>query len=79
MNGDADPFTKPEQISAFKQEMQNAGVDFEFIGYPGAKHSFTNPDADKYGKKFNLPLAYNAAADHASWAEMQRFFQRIFK
>ena len=79
MNGDDDPFTKPEQISAFKQEMQAAGVDFEFIGYPGAKHSFTNPDADTFGQKFNLPLAYNAAADHASWAEMQRFFQRIFK
>ena len=79
MNGDDDPFTKPEQITAFKQEMQDAGVDFEFIGYPGAKHSFTNPDADSYGQKFNLPLAYNAEADRASWAEMQRFFQRIFK
>lgn len=79
LNGDADPFTKPEQITAFKKEMTDAGVDFEFVGYPGAKHSFTNPGADVYGQKFNLPLAYNAEADRASWAEMQRFFQRIFK
>jgi dienelactone hydrolase len=79
LNGDADPFTKPEQIVAFKKEMQAAGVDFKFIGYPGAKHSFTNPDADRYGQKFKLPLAYNEEADRASWAEMQRFFQQIFK
>jgi len=79
MNGDADPFVKPEQIAAFKQEMQAAGVDFEFIGYPGAKHAFTNPGADTYGQKFNLPLAYNAEADRASWLKMQDFFKHIFQ
>ena len=79
MNGDDDPFVKAEQISAFKQEMQTAGVDFEFIGYPNAKHSFTNPDADSFGQKFQLPLAYNAEADRASWAKMQDFFKKIFQ
>ncbi|MCG6938067.1 MAG: dienelactone hydrolase family protein [Gammaproteobacteria bacterium] len=79
LNGDADPFTKPEQIAAFKQEMSAAGVDYKFIGYPGAKHSFTNPDADSFGKKFNLPLAYNAEADRQSWLELQNFFARIFR
>ena len=79
MNGDADPFVKPEEIAAFKQEMQTAGVDFEFIGYPDAKHSFTNPDADSFGQRFNLPLAYNAEADRASWQKMQDFFQTIFQ
>lgn len=78
LNGAADPFTKPEQISAFKQEMENAGVDYRFINYPGAKHAFTNPDADAYGKRFNIPLAYNAEADKASWAEMQRFLKQLF-
>jgi dienelactone hydrolase len=78
LNGADDPFTKPEMITAFKQEMQAAGVDFRFFNYPGAKHSFTNPDADSFGQKFNLPLAYNEAADRQSWAELQRFFKRIF-
>jgi len=78
LNGDADPFTKPEQITAFKKEMKAAGVDFEFVGYPGAKHSFTNPQADDYGQRFNLPLAYNAEADRASWTKMQAFFREIF-
>jgi dienelactone hydrolase len=79
MNGDADPFVKSAQISTFKQEMQNAGVDFEFISYAGAQHSFTNPDADDYGQRFKLPLAYNAQADQASWHKMQGFFQKIFR
>lgn len=79
LNGDDDPFVKPEQITAFKKEMQDAGVDFEFVGYPGAKHAFTNPEADSFGQKFKLPLAYSAEADRASWAKMQAFFEDIFR
>lgn len=41
-------------------------------------HSFTNPDADAYGKKFDLPLRYNADADQRSWKEMKTFFRKIF-
>jgi dienelactone hydrolase len=78
MNGDADPFVKPEQIEAFKKEMEAADVDYRFIGYPDAKHSFTNPDADSFGKKFGLPLEYNAEVDKQSWAELQKFFAKIF-
>lgn len=79
LNGAADPFTKPEDISNFKKEMTDAGVDFKFVNYPDARHAFTNPEADNYGKKFNLPLAYNEVADRQSWAEMQNFFKEIFK
>ena len=78
-NGEDDPFTKPEDIVAFKSEMKSAGVDMRFVDYPGAKHAFTNPDATALGKKFNLPLAYNAQADKQSWLEMQSFFKKIFK
>ena len=77
-NGADDPFTTAEQIAAFKAEMDAAGADYTFINYPGARHSFTNPDADALGKKFGLPLAYNAAADADSWAEMQAFFRSVF-
>lgn len=78
LNGEADPFTKPEQIEAFKQEMEQAGVKYTFISYPGAKHAFTNPAADYLGKKFELPLAYNQKAEEASWKEMKRFLAQIF-
>lgn len=77
-NGAADPFTKPEQIAAFKQEMDAAEVDYRFINYPGAKHSFTNPAADRYGKQFNLPLEYNQTADEASWQALQELFRESF-
>lgn len=79
LNGADDPFAKPEQIAAFKKEMEQADVDYRFIDYPGAKHAFTNPEADRFGEEFGMPLAYNAEADKQSWAEMQRFFENIFK
>ena len=78
-NGADDPMVKPEHITAFKQEMDAAGVNYRFINYPGAMHSFTNPDADAFGKKFNLPLAYNEEADKDSWEQTQVFFKEIFK
>ena len=79
LNGGADKFITPEQIETFKQQMKAAGADFQFISYPGALHSFTNPEATELGKKFNMPVAYNAKADKESWNEMKRFFSTIFK
>lgn len=79
MTGAEDPFVPPDQVASFRKEMDKARADYKVIVYPGAKHSFTNPGADKYGKEFNLPLQYNQAADEASWKEMQAFFHRIFK
>ncbi len=78
LNGADDKFIKPGQIEAFKKEMTAANADFRFISYPGALHGFTNPDADNFAKKFNLPLGYNADADVKSWAEMKTFFKDIF-
>jgi len=78
-NGADDKFTTPEAIEAFKKEMTDAKADFQFINYPGAVHSFTNPEATKLGKKFNLPMVYNADADKKSWEDMKRFFTDIFR
>jgi len=77
-NGADDQFIPPELIKSFKNEMDSAGVDYRFINYPGALHSFTNPEATAFGEKFKLPLAYNEAADKQSWADLQEFFKRIF-
>lgn len=78
-NGAADPFVKPEEIKAFKSEMAAAGVKMTFLSYPGAKHAFTNKAADKYGKKFNIPLAYNQSADEQSWRAMKTFLAEASK
>jgi dienelactone hydrolase len=79
LTGAADPFVPAEQVEAFRKEMDAARADYKLVSYPGAKHSFTSPDADALGPKFNLPFAYDAAADQASWAELQAFFGRIFR
>jgi dienelactone hydrolase len=78
LTGADDKFVPPDQVEAFKKEMRSAGADFQVISYPGAIHSFTNPEADALGKKFNLPLGYNADADRKSWEKMKDFLRGIF-
>jgi dienelactone hydrolase len=79
LTGAADPFVPPEQVQAFEQEMEAAGVDFTLVSYPDVKHSFTNPDADSFGKQFDMPLAYDAKADADSWQRLQVFLKAIFQ
>jgi dienelactone hydrolase len=59
--------------------MKAANADFRVISYPGALHSFTNPEATELGKKFNMPIAYNAEADKESWSEMKGFLSAVLK
>jgi dienelactone hydrolase len=77
--GEDDPMIPAAQVAAFRRELDKAGVSYKVVTYPGAKHAFTNPDADKYGQEFKLPLAYHAAADKASWDEGLAFLADAFK
>ncbi len=79
LHGADDKFIPAEKIAAFKNEMAAAKVEYQFIAYPGAVHAFTNPGATKMGKKFGIPIAYNAEADKKSWEEMKKFFAMILK
>jgi dienelactone hydrolase len=76
-HGEDDSFVSAEEQAAFRQEMDDLGVDYRFIAYPGAKHGFTNPDATENGRKYNLPLAYNEAVDRESWQEMKAFWSEV--
>jgi dienelactone hydrolase len=78
LHGAEDPLVPPEQVAAFKKEMEVAEVDYVFIEYPGAKHAFTDQAATEKGKKHNMPLAYDEKADQQSWAEMTRFLEQLF-
>jgi dienelactone hydrolase len=78
-HGEADQFVPAEEVAAFKKQMDSIGAKYTFRSYPGATHAFTNPEATEKGKKFNIPIAYNAAADSASWNDMKAFFKEIFK
>ena len=77
-HGAIDPFVKPEEVNAFMKALDDAKLDYQFISYAGAKHAFSNPEADKLGPMNNLPLSYNAAADRRSWAHMQAFLAEVF-
>lgn len=79
LNGANDPFISTKQINAFEQEMEKAEANFDVVNYLGVKHSFTNRAADEYGKRFNMPLAYNAKADKDSWQRMRWFLKQVFK
>jgi dienelactone hydrolase len=69
--GADDPFIKPEERSAFEDEMRNAGVDWQMHLYGGVVHSFTNTEAEK---RNNPAMRYSEAADKQSWAAMQEVF-----
>ncbi|HEY6063185.1 MAG TPA: dienelactone hydrolase family protein, partial [Chitinophagaceae bacterium] len=78
-HGNDDKFVSQEEVAAFKKQMDSIGANYIFKGYDGATHAFTNPNATAMGQKFNLPIAYNAAADTASWNEMKDFFHKLFQ
>ena len=69
LNGADDPFVKREQYDALKKDFDAAKADYRVIEYPGAVHAFTNPEATELGKKFNLPLRYDAKVDQEAKAE----------
>ena len=78
LNGAADPMVPAEQVAKFEAEMAAAGADVRVINYAGATHGFTNPGATEKGQKFNMPLAYDAEADQASWSELDAFLKGVF-
>ncbi len=74
--GGADPMVPKAQVEAFEKEMKDAGANVTVVSYPGAKHSFTNPDAGKAGMD---ALAYDAEADRKSWEAAMKMFREVFK
>ena len=76
LHGADDKFVSPEGVEAFKKEMDAAGVDYKFVAYPGAVHSFTVPSA---GNDPSTGMAYNEEADRKSWEAMREFFSQLFQ
>jgi len=77
-NGADDPFVSPASVTAYKSAMDSIGAKYEYVSFPGVKHSFTSKEADANGEKFELPLAYNAEADQKSWESLQELFKEVF-
>ena len=77
-HGGDDKFVSQKDIDNFKHQLDSIGANYSFKVYPNATHAFTNPNATKTGKEFNMPIAYNAEADKNSWNDMKDFFKDLF-
>jgi dienelactone hydrolase len=74
-HGAEDPLVKQEAIEALMSELRRDKVDWQFIHYGNAAHSFTEPAAEQR----KVPgLAYDKKADARSWAAMRQLFDEAF-
>ncbi|MFL6593037.1 MAG: dienelactone hydrolase family protein [Luteimonas sp.] len=73
LNGAADRNTTPADITAFQQEMDAAGVDWQFVNFSGAVHCFALENA-------NSPpnCAYDPRVARRAFAMMDDFFRERF-
>jgi dienelactone hydrolase len=79
-HGAKDSMVTPENVAAFKKEMDAVKANYTFVSLPDAKHGFTNPDADRlsHGEHGGPDIGYNKAADASSWKDMQAFLKKVF-
>lgn len=72
-HGALDPHVPMTHVSAFVEEMDRAGADWQLNIYGGAMHGFTHETGPQ------MPgVAYNARADARSTAAMQNFLGELF-
>ena len=72
-HGRDDSMVSMDAIEGFKKEMDAADVDYTIDVYDGAKHGFTNPQADERAAKNGVDLGYNEIAAKQSWENMIEF------
>jgi dienelactone hydrolase len=71
-HGGADSFVPAPMIQAFRHALDQGKVKYEFVSYPGVRHSFTVPDADRHG---NPGMKYDKSTDEDSWKRMLALFK----
>ncbi len=74
LHGAVDPFVSEKEVLDFQKSMDKAGVDYQFVSYSGAVHSFTNPMAGDDPKQ---GAAYNEKADKRSWIAFKAFLNEV--
>jgi dienelactone hydrolase len=74
-HGALDPHVPTMQVTAFADEMRDAGADWQLIVYGGAMHGFTHEHADPA----RMPgVAYHAPSDARSSVAIRQFFLEAF-
>jgi len=72
-HGALDPPVPMPHVTAFVDEMKEAGADWQLIMYGGALHGFTHQAPSPFPG-----VAYNAAADARSTVAIKDFFNEVF-
>lgn len=72
-HGALDPHVPMPHVTAFVDEMKEAGADWQLIMYGGALHGFTHQAPSPFPG-----VAYNAAADTRSTVAIKEFFTELF-
>jgi dienelactone hydrolase len=74
-HGALDPHVPLTDVTAFADEMDGAGADWQLIVYGGAQHGFTHSDASSGA----VPgVAYDMPADSRSFSATRGFLAEIF-
>jgi dienelactone hydrolase len=76
LHGAIDPFVTTQEVTAFQKEMNDAKVNYQFISYSGAVHSFTEKAA---GSDITQGAAYDEAADKRSFLALKNFLAELSK
>ncbi len=73
-HGAIDPLVPEEEVKAFREEMAAGDVEYTFIAYEDAVHSFTDWNA---GDDPSRGAAYNVDADKQSWEDLLEFLNDL--
>ncbi len=73
-HGAIDPNVKPAEVDGFMKEMNDGKVNYQFIAYSGAVHSFTEKAA---GDDITVGNAYNEQADKRSFEAFKDFLAEL--
>lgn len=74
LHGALDPLVPKEQLPAFEEEMNNAGVDWQLLSYGGAYHSFTDPQANNPGVQM-----FDAKVSARAFQAMHNLLEEVFQ
>ena len=74
-HGALDPHVPMTQVTAFAEEMNRAGADYQIVIYGRAMHGFTHETATGQ----TPGVAYHALSDARSSTAIQAFFEEIFQ
>ena len=74
LHGNADSMVEDDTLDTITTALTRANRDWTLIRYSGAKHAFTNPDADSKGMD---AVGYDERAARRSWEHMRVFLEGV--